>query len=46
MSCSPLKVNLRFGGKYRLHLQGEPISLGINQHEASDIEQTTQRYIQ
>jgi hypothetical protein len=22
MSCTPLKVNLRFGGTYRLHYQG------------------------
>jgi hypothetical protein len=26
-SCSPLKVNTRFGGIYRLHLQGRRISL-------------------
>jgi hypothetical protein len=30
--CSPLKVNRRFGGMYRLHLQGRRISRGRNQH--------------
>jgi hypothetical protein len=25
--CSPLKINRRFGGTYRLHLQGRKISL-------------------
>jgi hypothetical protein len=32
--CSPLKVNRRFGGTYRLHLQGRRISRAINQQEA------------
>jgi hypothetical protein len=26
MPCSPLRVNWRFGGTYRLHLQGRRIS--------------------
>jgi hypothetical protein len=34
MSCSPLKVNRRFGGTCRLHLQGWRISQARNQHEA------------
>jgi hypothetical protein len=29
--CSPLKVNRRFGGTYRLHLQGRRISRARNQ---------------
>jgi hypothetical protein len=32
--CSPLKVNRRFGGTYRLHLQGPRISQARNQREA------------
>jgi hypothetical protein len=32
-SCSPLKVNWRFGGTARLLLQGQLISQGRNQHE-------------
>jgi hypothetical protein len=31
--CSPLKVNRRFGGTHRLHLQGRRISRARNQHE-------------
>jgi hypothetical protein len=31
--CSPLKVNRRFGGTYRLHLQGRKISRARNQRE-------------
>jgi hypothetical protein len=31
---SPLKVNLRFGGAYRLHLQGRRISRIRNQRES------------
>jgi hypothetical protein len=31
--CSPLKVNRRFAGTYRLHLQGRGISRERNQHE-------------
>jgi hypothetical protein len=31
-SCSPLKMNRRFGGAFHLHLQGQ-ISLARNQHE-------------
>jgi hypothetical protein len=31
--CSPLKVNRRFGGTYRLHLQGKRISRARNQRE-------------
>jgi hypothetical protein len=31
--CSPLKVNRRFGGIYRLHLQGRSISRLRNQRE-------------
>jgi hypothetical protein len=32
--CSPLKFNRRFGGTYRLHLQGRRISQAINQRES------------
>jgi hypothetical protein len=32
--CSPLKVNRRFGGTYRLHLQGRRISRARNQLES------------
>jgi hypothetical protein len=32
MPCSPLKVNLRFGGTRRLHLHGR-IGQAKNQHE-------------
>jgi hypothetical protein len=32
--CSPLKVNRRFGGTYRLHLQGRGISRARNQRES------------
>jgi hypothetical protein len=32
--CSPLRINQRFGGKYRLHLQGRKISQARNQHES------------
>jgi hypothetical protein len=31
--CSPLEVNRRFGGTYRLHLQGLKISRARNQRE-------------
>jgi hypothetical protein len=31
--CSPLKVNRRFGGTYRLHLQGRRISRARNQRK-------------
>jgi hypothetical protein len=31
--CSPLNVNRRFGGTYRLHLQGRRISKATNQRE-------------
>jgi hypothetical protein len=34
MPCSPLKVNRRFGGTYRLHLQGRTISQARIQSEA------------
>jgi hypothetical protein len=30
MPCSPLKVNWRFGGTYRLHIQGQRISRARN----------------
>jgi hypothetical protein len=33
-SCSPLKVNQRFGGIYRLHPQGRRISRVRNQDES------------
>jgi hypothetical protein len=33
IACSPLKVDRRFGGTYRLHLHGERISLAIYQYE-------------
>jgi hypothetical protein len=33
--CSPLRSNRRFGGTYRLHLQGRKISWAINQREHS-----------
>jgi hypothetical protein len=32
--CSPLKLNRRFGGTCRLHLQGRRISQARNQREA------------
>jgi hypothetical protein len=32
--CSPLKVNQRFGGTCRLHLQGRKIRQSKKQHEA------------
>jgi hypothetical protein len=32
--CSPLKLNRRFGGKFRLHLQGRRISRVRNQRES------------
>jgi hypothetical protein len=32
--CSPLKFNKRFGGTYRIHLQGRGISQTRYQHEA------------
>jgi hypothetical protein len=32
--CSPLKVNRRFRGMYRLHLQGQGISQARNQHKS------------
>jgi hypothetical protein len=34
MLCSPLKVNQRFGGTYRLHLQGQRMSQARNQRES------------
>jgi hypothetical protein len=34
MTCGPLKVNWRFGGTCRLHLQGRRISRAWNEHEA------------
>jgi hypothetical protein len=33
MSCSPLKVNLRFGGTCHLHLQGWRVCQARNRHE-------------
>jgi hypothetical protein len=32
--CSPFRVNRRFGGEGRQHLQGRRISQGRNQHES------------
>jgi hypothetical protein len=32
--CSPLRVNRRFGGTHRLHLQGRKISQARNQRES------------
>jgi hypothetical protein len=32
--CSPLKVNWRFGGTNRLHLEGQGVSQPRNRHEA------------
>jgi hypothetical protein len=34
MPCSPLKLNRRFGGSYRLHLRDRWISPARNQHES------------
>jgi hypothetical protein len=34
MPCSSSKVNLRFGGKYRLHLQGRRINRARDQRES------------
>jgi hypothetical protein len=31
--CSPLEANGRFGGSYRLQLQGRKLSQTIHQHE-------------
>jgi hypothetical protein len=33
-TCSPLKINRRFGGICRLHIQGRRISQARNQREA------------
>jgi hypothetical protein len=33
-SCSPLKVNRRFGGTYRLHLEVRRVSQARNQRES------------
>jgi hypothetical protein len=35
MPCSPTKVNRRFGGACRLHLQGGRVSHARNRHEAA-----------
>jgi hypothetical protein len=35
--CSPLKVNRRFGGTCRLHLQGRRISQERNEYEADRV---------
>jgi hypothetical protein len=48
--CSPLKVNRRLGGTYRLHLQGRKISRARNQRESRwqaevNFQRTTRRYI-
>jgi hypothetical protein len=50
--CSPLNVNRRFGGTYRLHLRGRRIGLARNQRESRwqaetsvDFQRTTWRYI-
>jgi hypothetical protein len=51
--CSSFKFNRRFGGTYRLHLQGRRISRARNQHEGDrkqslmpvDFQRTTRRYI-
>jgi hypothetical protein len=45
--CSPLRVNRRFGGTYRLHLQDRKIGEAKNQRESTwvDSERTTLRYI-
>jgi hypothetical protein len=40
MPCSPLKVNRRFGGTYRLHLQGRKMS-----RESSDCYLITRWYL-
>jgi hypothetical protein len=32
--CNPLKVNLRFGGKHRLHLQGRKVRQAGSHHAA------------
>jgi hypothetical protein len=54
MSCSPLKVNRRFGGTCRLHLQGRRISRARNQcksrwqaelsERSVDFQRTTRRW--
>jgi hypothetical protein len=36
--CSPLSVNRRFGGSYRLHLQGRKISQARNRCQAGSKE--------
>jgi hypothetical protein len=35
--CSPLKVNRRFGGTCRIHLQGRRINQARNQHESCSL---------
>jgi hypothetical protein len=35
--CSPLKVNRRFGGACRLHIQGRKIIQARNQHGAGHV---------
>jgi hypothetical protein len=42
--CSLLKVSRRFGGPYRLHLQGRKISREENLHEAG-AKQSSARHI-
>jgi hypothetical protein len=41
MPCSPLKVNRRFGGTYRLHLQGRRINQARNQRESGSMHSLT-----
>jgi hypothetical protein len=43
--CSPLKVNLRFGGACRLHLQGRRISQARNQHKVGNKQSSVVRAI-
>jgi hypothetical protein len=45
MPCSPMSVNRRFGGTYRLHLQGRKNKRQETSKQAGDTPWTTWRYI-
>jgi hypothetical protein len=43
--CGPLKVNRRFGGTCRFHLQGRSIRQAKNRHVVGSKQKSTMRYI-
>jgi hypothetical protein len=43
--CSPLSFNRRFGGTYRLHLQGRRNRLSKTSKQAGETQRTTRRHI-